>query len=90
MSNAERREGAKQIEEKVRAEFALAGRPVDSVKWNIERGGEISTFSSHTLYVMSGERELKLSNIPDERLEDYPGGVGNEVLNAHIKQLAKI
>lgn len=89
MSKEERLEGARQIEGKVRKEFALNGKQVDSVKWNVERGGELSNFSSHTLYVTSKGKEFTLKDIPDERLEDYPGVVGNEVLDAYIMQLAK-
>ena len=87
MSEEERIEGARLIEEKIREEFSKAGKNVDSIDWNLERGGKLLNYSSHTIYISSEGKELKLNSVPDERLLDYPGGVGNENLNAHIRQL---
>lgn len=87
MSDQERIEGARLIEEKIREEFSQAGKSVESINWNLDRGGQLSNFSSHTVHVNIGGRELTLSSVPDERVVDYPGGADNEVLDAHIRQL---
>lgn len=87
MSDQERFEGARLIEEKIYEEFSRAGKSVESIDWNLERGGQLSDFSSHTIHVTIDGRELTLSSVPDERVVDYPGGSGNEVLDAHIRQL---
>ena len=34
------------------------------------------------------EKELKLTDVPRVRIEDYPGRVGNQILDAHIRALA--
>jgi len=89
MSDDEGEEGARLIEEKIRIEFELAGRPVEQIGWNLERGGVLSNYSSHVIHVTVGGRVLRLNDVPDERVQDYPGGSGNEILDAHIKKLAR-
>ncbi len=88
MSDDERINGARLIEEKIREEFSRSGKNVEAVNWNMERGGELLNYSVHTIYVTADGKEFKLENVPDERIVDYPGGVGNKTLNAHIRQLS--
>lgn len=52
----------------------------ESIQGNKDREGEIQDFDTHTIHVHTDGRERLLQNIPNERLEDYPGGVGNESL----------
>lgn len=89
MSGEERNEGARLIEEKIRDTFSSAGKTVADIQWNLDRGGQLLDYPSHTIHVTVNGEELKLESIPDERIVDYPGGVGNETLNAHIRQLAQ-
>jgi len=88
VSEAERKEGARLIEEKIRESFLSAGKVVENIQWNIDKGEQLLEYSSHTIHITVGGKELKLANVPNERVEDYPGSVGNEILDAHIIQLA--
>ena len=89
MSDEERSEGARLIEERIRDTFSSAGKTVAGIKWNLDRGGQLLNYSSHTIHVTVDGEELRLESVPNERIVDYPGGVGNETLDAHIRQLAQ-
>ncbi len=88
MSEAERKEGARLIEEKIRETFSSAGKTVENIQWNIERGGQLLNFENHTIHVTVDGKELEITNVPRESIEDYPGGSGNEIMDAHIRKLA--
>ncbi len=88
MSEAERKEGARLIEEKIRETFSSAGKTIEDIQWNIERGGQLLDYENHTIHVTVDGKELKLTNVPRESIEDYPAGTGNAALDAHIRRLA--
>jgi len=87
MSEAERKEGSLLIEEKIREMFSSAEKTVENIQWNLDRGGKLDSGENHTIHVTVDGKELKLLNVPRERIEDYPGGAGNEKLNANIRKL---
>ncbi len=87
MSEAERKEGARLIEEKIKEVFYAAGKVVENIQWNINQGEQLLDYPSHTIHVTVDGKELKLTNVPNERVEDYPASAGNEILDAHIRQL---
>ena len=89
MSEEERKEGARLIEEKIRETFSSSGKTVEDIQWNIDRGGELRDYESHTIHVTVDGKELKLTDVPKEAIEDYPGGAGTEILDANIRDLAK-
>ena len=58
MSDEERNEGARLIEEKIRDAFSSAGKTVSDIQWNLDRGGQLLNYSSHTIHVTVNGEEL--------------------------------
>jgi len=88
MSNEQRIEGARLIEEEIRKTFSSNGKEVSTIQWNLNSGGSLFSVDSHTIHVTVNGRTLTLTSLPSETIEDYPGGLGNERLIAHIRELA--
>ena len=70
--------------------FSMAGKIIESFKWTPDFSENYSSFSHHTVNIRSGVTLYILENIPREVLDDYPGRVGNEVIDSYISKLVSV
>jgi hypothetical protein len=86
MDYAEKLNGALLIQEFVSEEFIKQGKAIQSFEWKpiIE-----SMAQKHNLIIYINGLPCIFKNIPRESIEDYPGKVGNETINTHVKEWAK-
>ncbi len=87
MSEAERREGVRLIERRIKEAFSSAGKTVESIQWNVDRECQMPDYESNTIHMTVDGEELQLTDVPRQRIEAYSGGAGNQVLDARIREL---
>jgi hypothetical protein len=88
MSVEQRIEGSLLIEAEVKRAYLENNKVVESIFWEPEIIANVIGSNIYNLHVQSNGKTATLKKIPRESIEDYPGRVGNEVLNAYIKELA--
>lgn len=90
MSIEERKLGAEVMEKEFTRVFNLAGKITEKFKWTPDLSESYSSVSHHTVEIKSGSTLYILENIPREVLDDYPGKVGNEVIDFYIAKLVAV
>ncbi len=82
---SELKNGAKEVELKIKMLSKEKGVSVGEFIWNDGKG--INNGAHHCVSVVLNGKPSKLSNIPSDQIEDYPERVGTEYLDAELISL---
>ena len=82
MNQTDLENGARKVEEKITELCGSRNKNLEKFEWNDGMG--LDNRESQKLTSCIDGKKVSLLNIPTEQIEDYPGGVGIEILEAHI------